>query len=67
MGNGGAGNDFTFTQADFDNLEDKLRLLEAKLDSKVDNDVFDNEIAQIRALIGEMDRDDKATDINLQK
>jgi chromosome segregation ATPase len=44
-GSTGRNNEFTFTQNDFDNLEDKLRMLEAKLDSKVDNDVFDNEIA----------------------
>lgn len=43
-------------------LEDLLKRmndLEQKLDSKLDCDVFDNEIASLRALIGEIDNDDK--------
>jgi hypothetical protein len=36
-----------------------MKDLDDKIDSKLDCDVFDNEIASIRALIGEMDDKEK--------
>jgi hypothetical protein len=36
----------------------KLKDLEKKVDNKIDIDVFDNEIASLRALIGEIDADE---------
>lgn len=41
----------------------KVRDLEKELNNKLDCDVFDNEIAALRALIGEMDGEPKATSI----
>ena len=43
-----------------DDILKRLQELEKKLDSKVDSDLFDNEIAQIRAMLGDMDNDNKS-------
>ena len=37
----------------------RVKNLEVKIDEKVDNKKFDNEIASIRDLIGNMDDDNK--------
>ncbi len=51
------------SQSDLDEILKKLKEVENELKNKVDCDLFDNEIAALRAMIGEMDQDPKSTQI----
>lgn len=59
QGQGGSG----VSQSDLDEILKKLKDLENEVKNKVDCDLFDNEIAALRAMIGEMDQDPKNTQI----
>ena len=44
---------------DFESIWKKIKELTMSIDAKVDIDLFDNEISSLRALIGEIDNEEK--------
>lgn len=60
-------NEVLVSKHDFENLLKKIKELEEQLDNKVDCEIFDNEIASLRELIGNMEADDKGAQLKLQQ
>ena len=50
-----------------DEIWDKIKELEDKIDNKIDCDVFDNEIVLLRNMIADMSQDEKSRKIDIKK
>ncbi len=48
-----------------DDIMNRLKMIEDELQNKVDNDIFENEIAALRNMIGNIDQEDR-TNIQIQ-